>query len=397
MKAVKRLFDTGRHHFEPGGKLEKLHPLFDATETVFFIPGSVTQKDAHVRDSLDLKRFMSFVLLALMPPFLFSLYNNGYQAGIASGLDTSILTCTARGMIIILPIILVTYTVGLFWEILFASIRKHSISEGFLVSGLLFPMTLPPTIPLWQVAVGITFGVVIGKEIFGGTGRNILNPALTARAFLFFAYPGNMSGDTVWTVVKTTGAKTIDAVSSATPLAVMALNPPGENITVALEKAGYTFSTLFFGNYAGSIGETSTFMCIIGAVMLCLSGIANYRTMVGGIIGVLAVSYPGHLIYLFSGGTSAILFSLPPYWHLVMGGFALGIVYMATDPVSSPGMNRSRWIYGFCIGALTVLIRVFNPAYPEGVMLSILFMNLFSPLIDHFVIKARLKKRVPNV
>lgn len=397
MKAIKRLFDAGRHHFESGGKLEKLHPLFEATETVFFIPGIVTRKDAHVRDSLDLKRFMSFVLLALMPPFLFSLYTNGYQAGLASGLDTSILSSITRGMVIVLPIVIVTYTVGLFWEILFASIRKHNISEGFLVSGLLFPMTLPPTIPLWQVAIGITFGVVIGKEIFGGTGRNILNPALTARAFLFFAYPANMSGDKVWTIVKGAGTGAVDAVSGATPLAIMGTIPSGESAVMALEKAGYTFTTLFFGNHIGSIGETSAFMCLIGAVMLCLAGIANYRIMVGGVIGVLAVAYPGHLIYQFSEGASATMFALPPYWHLVMGGFALGIVYMATDPVSSPGMNRSRWIYGFLIGVLTVLIRVFNPAYPEGVMLSILFMNLFSPLIDHFVIKTRLKKRVPNV
>jgi len=397
MKVLKNLFNTTRHHFESGGKLAGLHPFFDAIETVAFAPALTTRADAHVRDSLDLKRFMTFVIISLMPPFFYGIYNTGYQAGVASGLDVGFISCLLRGAWVVLPMLMVSYAVGLFWETLFASVRRHKISEGFLVSGLLFPMTLPPTTPLWQVAVGISFGVVIGKEIFGGTGRNVLNPALTGRAFLFFAYPANMSGDRVWTVIQQTGQQAVDAVTAATPLALSPLAASGEALSTILTDAGYTFERLLMGNIPGSVGETSALMILIGAVFLIVTGVANYRIMVGGVIGVLAVAYPGYLLNLSSGGEAARMFSVHPAWHLVMGSFAFGIVYMATDPVSAPGMNLSRWIYGIAIGALTVMIRVFNPAYPEGVMLSILFMNLFAPLIDHFVIKARLRKRVPNV
>lgn len=397
MKALKRLFNNSRPHFEAGGRLEKLHPLFDAIETVAFAPALTTRADAHVRDSLDLKRFMTFVIISLMPPFFYGIYNTGYQAGLASGLDVGLVPAMLRGAWVVLPMLMVSYAVGLFWELLFASVRGHNISEGFLVTGLLFPMTLPPTTPLWQVAVGISFGVVIGKEIFGGTGRNILNPALTARAFLFFAYPANMSGDRVWTLVQQTGRQAVDAVTAATPLALLPLTASGEAASRILNDAGYTFGRLFIGNLPGSVGETSALMCLLGAGFLVLTGVGNYRIMAGGILGVLAVAYPGYLINISSGGEAARMFSVHPLWHLVMGSFAFGIVYMATDPVSGPGMNLSRWLYGFAIGALTVTIRVFNPAYPEGVMLAILFMNLFAPLMDHFVIKARLRKRVPNV
>ncbi len=397
MKALKRLFNTARPHFESGGRLEKLHPLFDAIETVAFTPALTTRSDTHVRDSLDLKRYMTFVIIALMPPFFFGIYNTGYQSHLASGLNTGFVPVMIQGAGVVLPMLMVSYAVGLFWEVLFASIRKHNISEGFLVTGLLFPMTLPPTTPLWQVAVGISFGVVIGKEIFGGTGRNILNPALTARAFIFFAYPANMSGDRVWTLVESSGQQAVDAVTAATPLALLPLASAGASASGILGDAGYTFQRLFIGNIPGSVCETSALMCLLGAVFLVLTGVGNYRNMLGGVLGVLAVAYPGYLIYLSSGGQAATMFSVHPAWHLVMGSFAFGIVYMATDPVSGPGMNLSRWLYGFAIGALTVMIRVFNPAYPEGVMLAILFMNLFAPLIDHFVIKARLRKRVPNV
>jgi Na+-transporting NADH:ubiquinone oxidoreductase subunit B len=397
MKALKQLFNTTRPHFESGGRLAILHPLFDAIETVAFAPALTTNADAHVRDSLDLKRFMTFVIISLMPPFFFGIYNTGYQAGVALGLDLGFVPAMLRGAWVVLPMLMVSYIVGLFWELLFASVRGHKISEGFLVTGLLFPLTLPPTTPLWQVAVGISFGVVIGKEIFGGTGRNILNPALTGRAFLFFAYPVNMSGDRVWTVVRQTGQQAIDAVTAATPLALSPLAASGAALSRILTDAGYTFQRLFLGNIPGSVGETSALMILIGAVFLIATGVANYRIMAGGVLGVLAVAYPGYLVNLFSGGEAARLFSVHPAWHLVMGSFAFGIVYMATDPVSAPGMNPSRWIYGFAIGGLTVMIRVFNPAYPEGTMLSILFMNLFAPLIDHFVIKARLRRRVPNV
>ena len=397
MKALKRLFDATRPHFSRGGRLAKLHPLFDAVETVAFAPALPTRSDAHVRDSLDLKRFMTFVIIALMPPFFYGMYNTGHQSLLAAGMDAGLLPSFYRGAWVVLPMLIVSYAVGLFWEVLFAAMRGHKISEGFLVTGLLFPMTLPPTIPLWQVAVGISFGVVIGKEIFGGTGRNILNPALTGRAFLFFAYPVSMSGDRVWTAVQHAGQPAVDAVTAATPLALAPLGVSGESVARVLADAGYTFQRLFMGSLPGSVGETSVLMILIGAAFLILTGVANYRIMLGGVLGMLAVAYPGYLLNLSSGGETARMFSVHPAFHLVMGGFAFGIVYMATDPVSAPGMNLSRWIFGFAIGALTVMIRVFNPAYPEGTMLAILFMNLFAPLIDHFVIKVRLRKRVPNV
>jgi Na+-transporting NADH:ubiquinone oxidoreductase subunit B len=397
MELLKKLFDSQRVHFTEGGRLEKLSPLFDATETFFFIPGETTQNDPHVRDSLDLKRLMSIVILALIPPLFFGIYNTGYQSNLASGLPVTFTAVFLKGLWIVLPIIIVSYVVGFSWELLFASIRKHHISEGFLVTGLLFPLTLPPTIPLWQVAVGISFGVVIGKEIFGGTGRNFLNPALTGRAFLFFAYPGKMSGETVWTVVSGAKSSLVDTVSGATPLVVSAVQGSFDLILDALAKAGFTFSKLFFGTHPGSIGETSALMCLIGALILVFTGIANYRIMLGGVLGVLATACPGYLFNLYIGNSSIPMLSLNPFYHLVMGGFAFGITYMATDPVTAPGMNTAKWIYGFVIGVLTVLIRIFNPAFPEGVMLSILFMNLFTPLLDHFEIQIRIKKRVPNV
>lgn len=394
MKIIKNIFDKKRHHFASGGKFEKFKPLFEATETFFFIPGIPTVQDPHVRDNLDLKRFMTIVVLALMPPLFFGIYNAGYQSNLASGLSLNLNAVFIRGLFIVLPIILVSYIVGFFWEILFAVIRKHSISEGLFVTGLLFPLTLPPTVPLWQVALGISFGVVIGKEIFGGTGRNILNPALTARAFLFFAYPGKMSGDSVWTAVSGAGEKVVDAFSGATPLAISTLAESHEKIEALLVKGNYTFAKLFLGNYPGSIGATSALLCLIGAAMLILMGIASYRIIFGGVLGVL---FAGFLLNFLATDSSMAWLSLNPFYHLVMGGFAFGITYMATDPVSSPGMNRSKWIYGFAIGILTVLIRIFNPAYAEGVMLAILFMNLFAPLLDHIEIKLRLKKRIQNV
>ncbi|MDY6791772.1 MAG: NADH:ubiquinone reductase (Na(+)-transporting) subunit B [Thermodesulfobacteriota bacterium] len=394
MKIIKNIFDNQRHHFASGGKLEKLKPLFEAAETFFFTPGISTARNSHVRDNLDLKRFMIIVLIALMPPLFFGIYNAGYQSNLASELPLNLSAVFSKGLFIVLPIILVSYLVGFFWETLFAVVRKHNISEGLLVTGLLFPLTLPPTIPLWQVALGISFGVVIGKEVFGGTGRNILNPALTARAFLFFAYPGKMSGDTVWTAVSGAGEKVVDAFSGATPLAISTLVESHEKIETILAKGNHTFATLFLGNYSGSIGETSALLCLIGAAMLIVMGIASYRIIFGGIFGVL---FTGFLLNFLATDSSMAWLSLNPFYHLVMGGFAFGITYMATDPVSSPGMNRSKWIYGFAIGVLTVLIRVFNPAYAEGVMLAILFMNLFAPLLDHIEIKLRLKKRIQNV
>jgi Na+-transporting NADH:ubiquinone oxidoreductase subunit B len=286
----------------------------------------------------------------------------------------------------VVPIILVTYGVGFFWETLFAAIRKHPISEGLLVTGLLFPLTLPATIPLWQVALGISFGVVIGKEVFGGTGRNILNPALTGRAFLYFSYPLSMSGD-IWV----TASHTVDGVSSATALAVLA--PEGESITTALTQSGFTLSKLFLGLVPGSIGETSALLCLMGAGFLILTKIANYRIIMGGIAGLLVTAM---IFYLVPGHTDSWM-GAGPLYHLCAGGFLFGIAFMATDPVSAPGTDPGRWIYGFLIGFLTVTIRVANPAFVEGAMLAILFMNVFAPLIDHIVIKYSVSKRIPNV
>ena len=394
MHFIQKQFDKYRKHFEEGGRLSFLYPFFDATETFFFIPGHSTRQDAHVRDSLDLKRYMSFVLVALAAPLLFGIYNAGYQSNLFSGQSTAFIPAMLRGLRLVLPIILVTYAVGFFWETTFATIRNHPISEGFLVTGMLFPLTLPPTIPLWQVAVGISFGVVIGKEIFGGTGRNILNPALTGRAFLFFAYPGNMSGDPVWVAVHQAKETAVDAVSMATPLAIAKLTAHGDSIETILMQSDYSFMKLFGGLYPGSIGATSAFLCFLGAGLLILVGVANFRIILGSVIGVLTA---GYLLNVLAGESSPAWFGLNPFYHLVMGGAAFGIAYMATDPVSAPGMNVSRWIYGFCIGALTILIRVFNPAFPEGIMLAILFMNLFAALLDYVVIRIRLNKRIPNV
>lgn len=335
---------------------------------------------------------MSMVLLALVPPLLFGIYNTGYQASRAAGLSVDGMAVMSRGLGIVLPLIIVSYAVGLFWELLFASIRKHEISEGFLVTGLLFPLTLPPTMPLWQAALGISFGVVIGKEIFGGTGRNIFNPALTGRAFLFFAYPAQMSGDSGWVEKLVSGGT--DAVTGATPLAVAALSRVGESIEAALAGVDFSFMKLLIGLYPGSIGGTSALCCLIGAVILVAVGVASYRIILGGVVGVLVT---GGLLNLLAGPAAQPWYGLNPFYHLVMGGFAFGIAYMATDPVSAPGMDSMKWVYGFLIGLLTVLIRVFNPAYPEGVMLAILFMNLFSPLLDQVAVSIRLKKRIPNV
>ena len=419
MKPLRKFFDRIAPHFEKGGKLEKLYPLYEVIDTFFYTPGGVAKGRCHVRDAIDFKRMMSTVLVALIPCVLMAMYNTGLQANTAMqsmgvseapgwrgailaiagvGHDPgNVLANVLHGALYFIPVYVVCMAVGIGWEVLFAVVRGHEVNEGFFVTGLLFPLTLPPTIPLWQVAIGISFGVVIGKEIFGGTGRNILNPALTGRAFLFFAYPANMSGDRVWTLVQGAGQQAVDAVTAATPLALTPLAASGETVARILGDAGYTFQRLFIGNIPGSVGETSALMCLVGAFFLVITGVGNFRNMVGGVLGALAVAYPGYLLYQFSGGEAARMFSVHPTYHLVMGSFAFGMVYMATDPVSSPGMNLSCWIYGFLIGALTVMIRVFNPAYPEGVMLAILLMNIFAPLIDHFVIKARLSKRVPNV
>ncbi|PID74046.1 MAG: NADH:ubiquinone reductase (Na(+)-transporting) subunit B [Desulfobacterales bacterium] len=392
-RTVNRIADQVRPHFSGNGCLARLHPFYDAIETVLLWPDRTTAAAPHIRDGIDLKRFMSLVIVSLLPPLLFGLYNTGLQSRLTGGLSPDPLACLLTGIHIFLPMLLVSYAAGLFWETLFASVRGHAISEGFLVSGLLFPLTLPPTMPLWQVAVGISFGVVIGKEVFGGTGRNLLNPALTARAFVFFAYPSRMSGD-VWIKIPAAGA--VDACSGATPLGITAAASDGA--AEALRQAGWSFQTLFVGNYPGAIGATSALACLLGGLFLILVGVASWRTMAGGMIGVLTTAGLIRIMALIIDGPEASAFCfLNPALHLVMGGFAFGIVYMATDPVSSPGVEGMRWVYGFLIGALTVLIRVYNPAYPEGVMLAILLMNVFAPLLDHIALVQRMRRRIPNV
>lgn len=393
-KNLRKIFDRARRHFAPEGRLRKLSPLFEAIEDVFFFPARATKNSPLVRDSLDLKRFMSFVLVALIPPLLFGIYNTGFQSRLASQMSTGFLPAFGTGLLIVLPVIIASYVVGLFWELLFAAVRKHPISEGFLVTGLLFPLTLPPTIPLWQVAVGITFGVVIGKEVFGGTGRNLFNPALTARAFIFFAYPAQMSGDAVWVAIREGAERAVDAVTGATPLAMTELRAPFNSIGEMLADQGYTFTRLLIGNYPGTIGGTSALCAALGALLLVVLGIASYRIILGAVAGLLAT---GFLLNLLASPQALPWFSVSPLYHLVAGGFAFGAAYMATDPVTAPGTERAKWVYGFFIGALTVLIRVVNPAFPEGVMLAILFMNMFSPLLEYAEIRLRVKKRIPHV
>jgi Na+-transporting NADH:ubiquinone oxidoreductase subunit B len=393
MKRIERFFESTRRHFEKGGKLEKLWPFYESIETVFFAPARVSPVAPNMRDSLDVKRYMMLVIVALLPHYAFGVYNVGYQSHLASGLGTEFWPVIWTGLKVVIPIVVVVYVFGFAWETLFASVRKHEMSEGVLVTCALLPLTLPPTIPLWQAALGISFGIVIGKEIFGGTGRNFLNPALTARAFLYFAYPAQNSGDAIWTVLSSGRTATVDAFSGATPLSIAAGLEPTGSIQSAFSEAGYSTAKLFFGLYPGSIGGTATFLSIAGAAFLIILGIANYRIIFGCILGLLSTSL---LLNLLAGEGSLPFLSLNPLQHLIIGGSMFAFAYMATDPVSSAHMQGARWVFGFGIGALTVLIRAYNPAFPEGVGLAVLFMNLFAPLLDHIEIKLRLKKRVPN-
>lgn len=373
--------------FEKGGKLEALYPLYEATDTFLYSPGTSSPSAPYIRDSVDLKRVMILVVVSLLPCLLFGIYNVGYQEIMSLGGESpSLLTGLLKGAMRVLPIILVSYTFGGLWEVLFAIIRKHEINEGFLVTGLLFPLTLPPTIPLWQVAVGISFGIVIGKEVFGGTGMNFLNPALTGRIFLFFAYPGSMSGDAVWVAGQ-------EAVSRATSLAVSATSTVTE-LSASLANAGYGWQEMFWGGMPGSIGETSFLACLIGFVILFLTGVGSWRIVVSCFGGGLLTSF---LFNVFSTGGASGLMGLHPVQQVMMGGFAFGAIFMATDPVSASATKTGRCIYGFLIGVLAILIRVANPAYPEGMMLAIILMNAFAPLIDHFVIESRIKRRLKYV
>ena len=390
MKFMLNQLDKVRHHFEPGGKFEILYPLYEAKDTFMFTPPDTTSGRTHVRDAVDLKRVMIMVVAALIPCVLFAMYNVGaqyharYDIADKAGLDHFLF-----GAGKVMPIILTSYIVGGLLEVLFCIVRKHEINEGFLVTGLLFPLTLPPTIPLWQVAVGIAFGTVIGKEIFGGTGFNILNPALTARAFLFFAYPGQITGN-VWTANATDGTL-VDGFTGATPLAVGMEAAKGKTgIVEAMAEAGFTFETMFSGLEPGSLAETAVWPILFGALLLIVTGIGSWRIMASGCIGLLV---GGLLMNWANTDLNSSMLGLPAYYHLIMGSFLFGIVFMATDPVSAAATNRGKIIYGFLIGLLTVLIRVTNPAYPEGVMLSILFMNVMAPLIDYYVVRGHTRKR----
>ena len=373
MNFIRKNLDKIKKPFEKGGKLEKFYPAFDAFETFLFVPNHTTKSGAHIRDAVDLKRTMVTVIIALIPALIYGIYNTGYQYFIQSGLDFTFLDAFLHGSYKILPMIAVSYAVGLAIEFGFAVYRGHQVNEGYLVTGLLIPMIMPVDMPLWMLAISVIFAVLIGKEAFGGTGMNILNPALTARAFAFFASPTYMSGDKVWV----SEASNVDGISGETILGALA---GGQNID-------YSSVQMFWGSIPGSIAETSTLFVLIGAVMLLYTGVASWRIMLGSIIGASLVGF------LFNLWGANELMSFEWYNHLIVGGFAFGIVFMATDPVSAAQTQRGKWIYGLLIGVLCILIRVFNPAYPEGVMLAILLMNVFAPTIDHYVIQSNINKR----
>ncbi|WP_413701523.1 NADH:ubiquinone reductase (Na(+)-transporting) subunit B [Psychromonas sp. KJ10-10] len=395
---LKHIIEKMEPHFEPGGRHEKWYALYEAAATFFYTPGYVNKGLTHVRDSLDLKRIMIFVWLSTFPAMFYGMYNTGVQAneailagysslegwrvalleifGVTLGSGAGLFDNLLFGATYFLPIYAVTFVVGGFWEVLFASVRKHEVNEGFFVSSVLFALIVPATLPLWQVALGITFGVVVAKEIFGGTGRNFLNPALAGRAFLYFAYPTDISGDAVWTAV--------DGFSGATSLSVMS-----QGGLEALQ-ANISWMDAFVGNMQGSIGEVSTLAILIGGAFIVITGIASWRIIAGVMIGMVATS----LLFNVIGSDTNHMFQLPWYWHLVMGGFAFGMIFMATDPVSVAFTNKSKWAYGILIGLMTVLIRVVNPAFPEGIMLAILFANLFAPLFDYFVVQGNIKRRL---
>jgi Na+-transporting NADH:ubiquinone oxidoreductase subunit B len=378
MKSLRKLIDNNKPHFQKGGKLAKFGSTFGAIETFLFTPNRTSKNGVHIHDAIDLKRTMTVVILALVPALLFGSWNIGYQNGHAFGIERGIPENFMFGFLKILPLIIVSYGVGLGIEFISAQIRGHEVNEGYLVTGILIPLILPVNIPLWMLALAVAFAVIFGKEIFGGTGYNIMNVALVARAFLFFAYPSKMSGDAVWIYDLPTKVP-VDGFSGATPLAQLA---QGASSKMA------SFYDMFMGFIPGSIGETSTLAILIGAALLIFTGIASWKIMLSTVFGALAIGILCNLLAVND------YMALPPYYHLVMGGFAFGAVFMATDPVTAAHTEKGKWIYGFMIGAFAVTIRVFNPAYPEGMMLAILLMNIWSPLIDYFVIESHIKRRL---
>ena len=400
MTFLRKILDDMEPHFHKGGKYENWYALYEAADTIFYSPGSTTKTTAHVRDGIDLKRMMITVWACAFPAMFFGMWNIGFQANsvlaegvLAANVDwrTGLIAAFAGndpasiwdnfwyGFWYFIPVYLVTFVVGGFWEVLFAMKRGHEVNEGFFVTSILFALICPPDIPLWQVALGISFGVVIGKEVFGGTGKNFLNPALTGRAFLFFAYPAQLSGDAVWTAV--------DGFTGATALSVMASDG------LAAVQQQFSWMDAFIGTIPGSIGETSTLAIFIGGAILLWTRIASWRIVAGVMIGMVALSTLFNVI----GSDSNPMFSMTWEWHLVLGGFAFGMIFMATDPVSAAMTNTGKWFFGMLIGVMVVLIRVVNPAFPEGMMLAILFANLFAPVIDHFVVQANIKRRLARV
>lgn len=394
--SARDFLDSIEPHFTKGGKLEKYYGLYEMVDTFIYTPADVTRGTTHVRDGNDLKRTMTFVVIATAFCILMAIYNTGYQANVAMeamGADKidgwrsipmmvfgynpmNPFSCIMHGALYFLPIYIVTLAVGGIWEVLFATVRGHEVNEGFLVSSMLYTLIMPPDMPLWQVALGISFGIVIGKEVFGGTGKNFLNPALTGRAFLYFAYPASISGDSVWVAV--------DGYTAATPLGLAA------NGGLSAVTEHYSWIQTFLGFEPGCLGETSTLAIFIGAAFLLYTRVASYRIMSGVFLGMVATS----LLFNSIGSDTNPMFALPWYWHLTIGGFAFGMVYMATDPVSAAMTDTGRWIFGALVGAMTVLIRVVNPAFPEGIMLAILFSNMFAPTIDYFVIQANIRRRM---
>ena len=414
MSLLRKILDKPAAWFEGGGRLNRYQPLWEAVDTFLYTPGHVTGNASHIRDAIDLKRIMIIVVVGLIPCTLMAMYNTGLQANVVIkpemaeqltgwqnallrllglGHDPrSLLDNFVYGALFFLPAYIVTLAVGGAWETLFAIVRRHEINEGFLVTSLLFPLILPPTMPYWQVALGISFGVVIGKEIFGGVGMNIFNPALVGRAFLFFAYPGQISGN-AWF------ATPVDGVTGATPLGILkeqGLNglagggATGSLFSFDLFDGKYSWLESFLGFIPGSMGETSTLGCLIGAAVILITGVASWRIITGCVLGVLST---GAGFGLLGPSATNPMIGVPFYWHFVLGGLAFGVVFMATDPVSAAFTERGKWIYGFLIGFFIVLIRTLNPAFPESVMLSILFMNVFAPLIDYFVVQGYVKRR----
>jgi Na+-transporting NADH:ubiquinone oxidoreductase subunit B len=396
---LRSFFDGVEPHFVKGGKYEKYFPMYEMIETILYTGKTVTKAAPHARSFVDMKRIMTYVVISTIPCILWSFYNTGLQTNIAlSALGEvgqagwriwlinalnigfnpdSILANMFHGMLYFLPIYIMTLVAGGIWEVLFATVRGHEVNEGFLVTSMLFALTMPASAPLWQVALGISFGVVIGKEVFGGTGKNFLNPALTGRAFLYFAYPANMSGDAIWTPV--------DGFSGATALGVSA----AEGVQ-ALAVQGITWWDAFYGTIQGSLGETSALACFIGLTFLMVTKIANYRMVIGCLLGMIGFS----LLLNWIGSDTNPMFAMPWYWHLVLGSYAFGLCFMVTEPVSASHTNMGRYFYGALVGFMVVMIRVLNPAFPEGMMLAILFANIFAPLIDYFVVQANIKRRV---